>query len=103
MSALLVLDDSAIRRMLNTPTIVSAFPFLRHAAARLQSESTSKGGCKPCQRRKQRANVGDYEGVRSAIGSLSVADKAKLKQLLGAEQVRVYFTNPKRQRVKMTF
>ena len=102
MTKLLLLDDAALRRLLQDPKVVQAFPFMKAAAAKAQA-STAKTGCKPCQRRKMVANVGDFDGIKSALGSLSAPEKARFKQLVGAEQVRLYFRNAKSQTVKLTF
>jgi hypothetical protein len=104
MSKLLVLDDTAVRRLLHTPSVVEAFPFLRHAAEREAARTVApkKAGCKPCTR-KQRANATEFEGLRTAIGSMPQSEKDKLKKMLGVDTIRVYFINNKRQRIKLTF
>lgn len=104
MSKLLVLDDVAVRRLLRTPSVVETFPFLRHAAERESARAATpkKAGCKPCMR-KQRANATEFEGIRTALASMSKSEQDKLKQMLGVDSVRVYFTNNKRQRVKLNF
>mgnify|MGYP000995277950 CR=1 FL=1 len=98
---LLILDDAGIKRLLRMPAVVQAFPFMKAAAAK-EAAAVPRRGCGGC-RGKRRANVSDYEGIRSAIGGLPPAAKIQLKQLLGAEQIRVYFLNTNRQRVKLTF
>jgi hypothetical protein len=101
MSKLLLLDDLAIKQMLKNEAIVDAFPFLRGAAAKASKKASS---CKPCAARsKNRANTADYAGIKAAIAGLSADRKRTLKQMLNAEEVRVYYTNIKRQKVKLTF
>lgn len=99
MSQLLLLDDVAIKQLLKNEAIVDAFPFLRGAAAKVK---TKKKSCK-CGGGKNRADVADYAGIRAAIANMPLERKRTLKQMLGAEEVRVYYTNVKRQKVKLTF
>lgn len=99
MARLIVLEDSAIRSMLQNNAIVNEFPFMKAAAEKVQPKK--RRGCK-CGA-KGRSNSTDFSGIRAAIAGMSLENKAKLKQLLGTDEVRLYYTNVKRQRVKMTF
>jgi hypothetical protein len=99
MSSLLVIDDAAIKRFLANDTIVAEFPFMRGMAAK---QASKKKPCK-CGGNKNRANVAEYAGIKSAIAGMPAEKKARLKQLVGAEQIRMYYTNNKRQKVKLTF
>ena len=99
MSQLLLLDDIAIKQMLKNEAVVDAFPFLRGAAAKAKAKKKS---CK-CGGGKNRADTADYAGIRAAIANMPIERKRALKQMLGAEEIRVYYTNVKRQKVKLTF
>lgn len=101
MAQLLVLEDSVITQMLRSQEIVAEFPFMTHMAQRVAPRA-NKGGCKPCQR-KQRQNVWDYNGIKQAIANLPNSHKIRLKQILNAEKLRLYYTNHRGQKVKMTF
>jgi len=100
MAALYLIDDAAIKHFLGNEAIVAEFPFMRGAAAKASAKR--KSSCKPCGA-KQRANTADYAGIKAAIAGMPAEKKAKLKQLVGAEQIRMYYTNNKRQKVKLTF
>lgn len=101
MKKLVILEDSVIRDLLKRTEVLNEFPFLRGAAARMGT--VKKSGCKPCQAKKNRMNVGDFSNIKAAIGQLPADRKAKFKQLIGAEQVRVYFIDAQRRKVKLTF
>ena len=100
MAKLVVVENSVIVNMLRNPAIVKEFPFLSAAAKRVQAQK--KRSCGSCNKRKQ-VNVTDYSGIKTSLGNMPPAKLAKLKKLLGAEQVRIYYTNHKRQKVKKTF
>lgn len=100
MARLVVLEDSVIRQMLLRPDIVAAFPFMSAAAAKVSAVKKQKG-CNCAN--KNRSNLADYSGIRGAIANMSNDSKLKLKQLLNAEELRLNYTNAKRQVVKMTF
>jgi hypothetical protein len=98
----IILDDAAIRRLLNTPAVVQAFPFMQTMVAQEQKRATSSkkrecGGC----RRKANAQFSRYDGIRTAIAGMSQADKDRLKKLIGVDQIKIYFLNTKKQRVNM--
>jgi len=73
------LDNSRIASMAAGGNFVAAFPFL--------SMATEKRAC--CGRVTGRTP--DYEGIRKVIAGLPDDQKAKLKQLLQAEEVTVHY------------
>lgn len=97
MSKLLLLDDGYIKQMLKNQILVDEFPFLKGAAAKVAKKKPCKCGG------KQRNDVADYAGIRAAIAGMPSEKKARLKGLLGAEEIRLYYTNVKRQKVKLSF
>ena len=101
MIALLVLDDSTITRMLRTPEIVAAFPFMTNLSTRVTPPAQASR-CKPCARKRVQ-NTFDYNTLKTAIANLPMAQKLKLKKLLDAQKLRLYYFNGRRQKVKMTF
>jgi hypothetical protein len=100
MADLLVLEDAVITQMLRNSAIVAAFPFMSNLATRVSSPAKSR--CKPCAAKRVQ-NQFDYNGIKVAIGSLPNDQKLNLKRLLSAEKLRLYFTNARNQKVKMTF
>jgi hypothetical protein len=96
----MVFDDVTLRQVLRNATVVAEFPFMRHAAESVQPKT--KRGCGSCGA-KNRTNAGDLNGIRSAIATMPNDKKARLKQILEADEIRLYYTNVKRQKVKVTF
>ena len=99
---LLIIEDAVINSLLQNPTVTNEFPFLKTAADRMAA-SPKSGGCGKCQKRKNRANAVDHAAIREAIGSLPKSRKARFKEILQADKVRVYFTNSQGQKVKLPF
>lgn len=99
MIELAVIENNVILSLLRRPDALNKLPFLNSYAAKL---SATKGKCTPCARRKAENSI-DYNAIKQTFGSMSVENKVELKKLLGAKQVRLYYTNEKGQRVKMTF
>lgn len=100
MPKLVVLEDDVLLKLLRNPLAVAAFPFMRAAAERVKPKK--KRGCVPCGA-KNRLNSLDLAGVKAAIASMPLDKKAELKQLLSADEIRLYYTNVKRQKVRVTF
>jgi hypothetical protein len=101
MTPLLVLEDAVITQMLRTPSVVAEFPFMSNLATRVNPPS-KRPTCKPCAAKRVQNNF-DYNGIKVAIGSLPNDQKLKLKQLLEADKLRLYYLNSRNQKVKMTF
>jgi hypothetical protein len=99
---LLIVEDAVINSLLQNAAITNEFPFLRTAADQM-SANPQRRGCGKCQKRKNRANAVDYAMIKAGIGSLPKSRKARLKEILQADKIRVYFTNSQNQRVKLTF
>ena len=99
---LLIIEDAVINSLLQNAAITNEFPFLRTAADRKTSASRG-GGCGRCQKRKNRNNAVDYAVIKEGIGSLPKSRKARLKEILQADKIRVYYTNTQNQKVKLTF
>jgi hypothetical protein len=99
---LLIVEDAVINGMLKNPSITNEFPFMKTAADKMVAAPKGRG-CGRCGRRKNRANAVDYASIKTAIGSLPKSRKARLKDLLQADKVRVYYVNSNNQKVKLTF
>lgn len=99
MAKLVVIEDDVIKSLLRNPQAVGAFPFMKAAAER--ETPKKKRGCN-CGA-KNRQNASTYAGIKAAIAGMPPEKKAQLKQILGADQLRVYYTNHKKQTVKLTF
>jgi len=95
---MLILEDAAITRLLHDQRFLEAFPFLQAAATRLKEVV----GQRSCCGRTSSAKSESYTAIKQAIGGMTTENKARFKQLLGAEQVRLVYVHGK-QRMRLTF
>jgi hypothetical protein len=95
-----VLENSVIQSLLRRPEVVQAFPFMQQAAAQMVG---SKGKGKQCCGKKNRNNTADYEGLKQAIAQMGLADLVRLRDFIGASQVRLVYRNFRGQVVRKTF
>ena len=98
---LVVLEDSKIRNMFTNTVILAEFPFVKAAADR-SKQIVKKAGCGSCGQ-KGRLNKAVYQSVKQAIARLPNEKKARLKQLLNADQLRLYYQNANGVAEKLTF
>ena len=91
---LLVLDDATFSGMLRNPEIVTALPFLRNLSLKAAAP------IKSCCGKKTEQDRADYSTARRVIDQLSPVDRDKLKLLLRAERIRLYYTGPDGKAVK---
>lgn len=94
------LENSVIQSLLRRPEVVQAFPFMQQAAAQLSS--SKKSGCGSCGK-KNRSNAADYEGLKQAIAQMGQENLVRLREFLGASQVRLVYKNFRGQTVRKTF
>jgi len=95
---LVTLSNDVIIGLLRRPEVVTAFPFMLAAAQKVQPRRAGCGGCA-----KRKTDAMQLEGIKTALGNMSSENKEKLKSMLGAKQVRLYFSNARGQTVKSTF
>ena len=100
--SLVIVNDHKVASMLASPAFRQAFSFLGEAQAKASTASQKKRGCGKCGR-KNRASQTDYAQIRKQIGQMSVEQKAKMKQMLGASQVQVDYTNGVGKKIRMRF
>lgn len=91
-----ILDESRFLQIFKNQAILAAFPFMKNAAAQ-----TAKKGCK-CSR-STTAKARDLSAIKLIIANMSVDKKAEFKRLLGADEVRMVYTNERRLVVDYTF
>lgn len=77
------IDDPRAAQLMNNSEARNAFPFINTAFLK------SKEPCGTCPNKKKKNNTEFYAQVRQGIAHMPLADKAKLKKMLGATQVRV--------------
>jgi hypothetical protein len=99
---LVTLEDARLRQLLANPTVVSEFTFMRGASKKLKAIKPKRGGCGGCRKKSAVTNM-NMNGVKQGIAALPVDKKLRLKKLLNADTVRLYYQNGKGQRVKLTF
>lgn len=100
MSQLVVIEDSTIMSMLNDARYVSEIPCLQNKLEIFRQTNT---GCGACARKRQQNQRKEMAALKACIGNLSADKKAVLKQLLGAQKVRVVFTRADGEIVQLTF
>lgn len=76
----LTLDDAAVRRLADTPTVAAAFPFLK-------AVKTVKVGC--CNK-THGPSPGDLSAAKQSVAGLSPTRRAAFKQLVGADRIVVW-------------
>lgn len=100
---LLVLEDGAIVSMSTSPAFVKEFPFLAAVAA----SSVTKNGkrCAPCGRARaaQTATTSVIASAKSALAYMDGTRKRKLKEMLNATRIRVFFRSNTGKLTALTF
>ena len=99
MAVLTEINDTKTQQLLNDPNMRRAFPFLATAYAKMNG---AKKSCQTCGRKK-RTNTADLADVRKSLATMSVENKVKLKEMLGAQQVSVKYNNGKGKNIKLRF
>jgi hypothetical protein len=85
-----ILSNEYVKNLiLNSGQILEAFPFLYTYRQRVKPTQSCCGG----QTKNDAETTAALDEVRRVIGLMPPADKAKLKQLLGVDRVRVYWTS----------
>lgn len=100
MTQLVVLEESVILSLINDTAFASTIPCLANKKDLFKPGATSCGTCK--KKREQRLRQ-EMATIKSCLAGLSAEAKMKLKQKLGAEKVRVLYTNLAGQVVQLTF
>lgn len=93
--ALVVIEDSLLAVMAASVTYTKEFPFLKSLATPL---STKPGGCGKCGKSNRDMSQA-FRAAKAAISSLPSERKRRLKELVGAERLRVTYINPANKRV----
>mgnify|MGYP000388041806 CR=1 FL=1 len=103
-SKLVIIDDGMVINILNDPKVSSQIQAVKIAVdnARARVGNARKGGCRPCQAKARNIAV-NLMSVKKAIAQLSDADKAKLKNIMNAEQARIVYTNDSGKIIQLTF
>ena len=85
----LTVERDMIDNMLRDQRFLNAFPFLKQAKAKAQ-----RRGCGCGRTRRQKASKPNYNQIKRQLANLPPEKKAKLKQLLSANQLRIKFQRP---------
>lgn len=97
---LVIIEDSTILSMLNDVKYTSAIPCLYNKLEIFRQGAT---GCGACARKRQERQRTEMAKIKSCLAALSNEKKAELKQLLGANKLRVTYVNASGQVVALTF
>lgn len=100
MAELVTIEDSTVLTMVNNKDFAQAIPCLFNKAPIFRN---STGGCGACARKRQQRVRDELAKIKSCLAALSPDKKNKLKQLLGANKVRVVYTRPGGEVVQLTF
>lgn len=100
MAELVTIEDSTILTMINDHKFAEAIPCLFNKKSAF---AVSGGGCGSCARKRQQKQRDEMAKIKSCLAALSSDHKKTLKQLLGANKVRVVFTRPGGELVQLTF
>lgn len=100
MADLVTLEDSTILTLINDRAVAQEIPCLFNKAPIFQN---NVGGCGACARKKQQRMREEMARIKSCLAAMSAENKNKLKQLLGANKVRVVYSRPSGEVVQLTF
>lgn len=101
MDPIVILDDMSMRqRVLRNNQIIAEFSFLGPARQAMDAVS----GCVSCQKAaKGRVERQAIQEAKRMIAQLSADRKERLRQLIGAQKVRVYYLDAANNRVRVDF
>ncbi len=92
MPSLLYLDNDYVLRMAGMPQVIAEFPTLAGLLNRLKEQARAAPSCGSCGKPAAKtADTVDFGTIRAAIAGLPAERKLRLRALLGARQVRVFY------------
>lgn len=100
MHTLVVIEDATIASMINDTKFTSEIPCLQNQASVFRA---SGGGCGACARRRQEAQRQALSNIKTCLAGLAPDKKAKLKELLDTQQVKLVFVSATGQVSSITF
>lgn len=99
----ITVDDAVVQRMLGDERFLSEFPFLKMLGGFDDQQAAGNGRrCGKCGR-KNRETATRYQHVKRGLADMDGAKKLKLKQLLGAGEVRIVYRDAKERIVNLRF
>jgi hypothetical protein len=100
MTPLVTIEDSTILTMIADSRFADTIPCLMNKAELFKKQAT---GCGACARKRQQKQRDEMAKIKSCLGALSSDKKIELKQLLGAQKIRITFARPGGEVVQLTF
>jgi hypothetical protein len=100
MTDMVVIEDSTIVSMVNDARFNQAIPCLINQSGSVIPAAT---GCGSCARKRAEGARQAIRRVKECLAGMSSEKKTELKQLLGAQQVKVVFANATGQITTITF
>lgn len=104
-SKFVMLDDKVTFGLLNNEEFLEKFPNIKAALEAAKNKAASmvvKQGCKPCQLRSRQMSI-DLMSVKKAIARFSDEDKAKMKEFMKTDQIRIIFRSEDNKITKIEF
>ena len=104
-SKLITLDDKVVFGLLSNNNFLEQFPNIKAALEAAKSKAASivvKQGCKPCQLRSKKISI-DLMSVKKAIARFSDEDKAKMKEFLKTDEIKIIFRSEDNKITKIEF
>jgi hypothetical protein len=95
-----VIEDATIVSMVADEKFTAEIPCLQNQAEALKTVNT---GCGACARRRQEAQRQAFSNIKTCLAGMDVAHKAKLKELLDTQQVKLVFVSATGQVSSITF
>lgn len=93
MISLLVIDNDVLLKMASNPRVLSELPELASMFTRLRERVAAQPSCGSCGGSQPQLvnNVPDFGAMRSALAGLPTEKRVRLRELLGAKQIRLYY------------
>lgn len=99
---LLVLDNVAVRSLLQDVRVTELVPCLQGPRKKLTSLQPGKPNCNLCARMKKRKAGMAIRKAKQCLKNLSGEQLRKLKEILGTRQIRLALKDGKGRRVEYT-
>lgn len=100
MAKLVVVDDGTVFSMVSDAALAAEIPCLH---GKKELFKPTGGGCSACAKQRNAKRRDDLNKIKSCLSSLSPEKRETLRRWLGAEQVRILYTNSGGQVVQVNF
>ena len=101
MSKLVVVEDGTVFRMINDDKLATQIPCVY--GKKTLFKNTGSGGCGACARKRMAQKQSGMNQIKMCLTGLSLEKRQVLKDWLGADEVRVVYTNAGGKVVQVNF